>query len=29
MLELDAVVVEEHPHEAARRRPEPVAVEIE
>ena len=28
MLELDAVVVAERPHEAARRRSEPVAVEI-
>jgi len=29
MLELDAVVVEEHHNEAARRRPEPVAVELD
>ena len=29
MLELDTVVVEERPHEAARRRPEPMAVELD
>ena len=29
MLELDTIVVEKRPHEAARRRPEPVAVELD
>ena len=29
MLELDSTVVKEGPHEAARRRPEPVATELD